>query len=83
MRYLVGTVDNITDLILFEEYLKSQEAEATKAHPEAWETRWLPWLALAEVALAKFALGDTASAFLQATEKANARRPTYRPFKLF
>jgi hypothetical protein len=83
MRYLVGTVDNIADLILFQEYLKSMEEVAMQTSPGNWERRWLPWLALAEVALAKFAHGETATAFAQARVKADARRPTYKPFPLF
>lgn len=79
MRFIVGTVENISDLILFHEYLKSKEEEALKCNPANWEQRWLPWLVLAEIALAKLSQGDTASAYLLAQTNADARRPTYKP----
>lgn len=80
MRYLVGTVDNIADLILFEEYLRSQEDVAMQVNAASWEKRWLPWLALAEVALAKFAQGETAAAYVRAKKLADLRRADYKPF---
>jgi hypothetical protein len=82
MRYVVGTVNNIADLMLFERYLRSMEKETSKTSPVTWETQWIPWLVLAEVALAKFSQGETASAYVQAQTQANARLSYYKPFPL-
>jgi hypothetical protein len=82
MRYVVGTIENITDLILFEEYLRKNEEDACSKNPSAWEERWLPWLVLAEVALAKLQQGETASAFAQAKIQADIRRASYKAFPL-
>ncbi|WP_177207710.1 hypothetical protein [Massilia yuzhufengensis] len=83
MRYIVGTADNIADLILFNEYLESREENEIMSNAIAWENRWLPWRTLAEVALAKFSQGETASSYIQAKSIADARRPNYKPFPLF
>lgn len=82
MRYIVGTVDNICDLILFDEHLRSSQETQAKLNPTGWENRWLPWLALTEVALAKLAQGETAAAFVRARAQAEVRRPDYKPLPL-
>lgn len=83
MRYIVGTVDNICDLILFDEHLRSSQEVQAKLNPTGWENRWLPWLALTEVALVKLAQGETATAFIRAKAQAEIRRRDYKPFPLF
>lgn len=82
MRYLVGTVDNIADLILFEEYLQANEEQMMQKSALVWEQRWLPWLVLAEIALANFKQGETASMYVRAKANADLRRPTYKGFPL-
>lgn len=82
MRYLVGTIENIADLILFNEHLKANEEIALQFGSLSFEKRWLPWLVLSTIALAKFAQGETASAFVQAQILAARRRPSYISFPL-
>lgn len=77
MRWVVATVDNIADLILFEEHLKAT-ANAGADQPAAdWEERWLPWLAFTQVALQKLREGETAGVYGQAVTLAAERRITY------
>lgn len=77
MRWVVATVDNITDLILFDEHLQA----AAKARPDQpaadWEERWLPWLAFTTVVLQKMREGETAGLYVQAVALAEERRTTY------
>lgn len=82
MRWVVGTVNNIADLILFNEHLKASQADAHRQQPDAWEQRWLPWLVFSDIALAKLAQGETASAFFEAQQVAALRRTAYQPFPL-
>ena len=83
MRWVVATVDNVSDLILFHDYLDKAQEDAALRNSESWETRWLPWLVFTDIALTKLSQGATATVFRQASEKAEARRPTYRPIPLF
>lgn len=83
MRWVVGTVANIADLMLFNEYLKGAQINAQAQQLEAWEQRWLPWLVFSDIALSKLSQGETASAFVQAQQVVAHRRPTYQHFPLF
>ena len=77
MRWVVATVDNITDLILFNEHLQAA-AIAPPDQPAAdWEERWLPWLAFTKVVLQKMREGETAGLYAQAVTLAAERRTTY------
>lgn len=77
MRWVVATVDNIADLILFDEHLQA----AAKLRPDTpaahWEERWLPWLAFTKVVLQKMREGETAGLYARALTLAAERRTTY------
>ncbi|WP_248114045.1 hypothetical protein [Ralstonia pseudosolanacearum] len=81
-RYVVATVDNVVDLILFNKHLQASEAEQIARNPDRWERRWLPWLVFSDIALAKLSQGETAKTFADAQELAAAKKDTYVPFPL-
>ncbi len=83
MRWVVGTVSNIVDLILFSEHLLSSQDNALAMNSAIWERRWLPWLVFADIALNKLSQGETAAAFAEASKQASIRRETYQPLPLF
>jgi hypothetical protein len=82
MHYLIGTVENIADLILFNQHLKANERIGLQEGSLNFEKRWLPWLVLSNIALTKFAQGETASAFVKAGILAEQRRPSYKSIPL-
>jgi len=82
MRWVVATVENVADLILFHEHLSASEQAAIASDPERWEHKWLPWLVFAEIALKKLSQGETARVHAEAIELAATRRVTYTPFPL-
>lgn len=82
-RWVVATIENVADLILFNEYLASIQDDASRTNPEAWEQRWLPWLVFSDIALAKLAQGDTAKIYGEASKSADSRRARYQVFPLF
>lgn len=82
MRWVVATVENIADLILFYEHLAASEQAAIASAPDRWEQKWLPWLVFAEIALKKLSQGETARVHAEATVLAAARRNTYTAFPL-
>jgi hypothetical protein len=77
MRWVVATVDNVADLMLFKEHLESARGTASGAHLERWEERWAPWLAFAEVVLHKLREGECAGIHDAALAAAAARRAEY------
>lgn len=83
MRWVVATVENVADMILFNEHLNRRQRELDESDVFAWEQRWLPSLAFTQVALKKLALGDTAPILRPARELAAERRSSYEPFPLF
>lgn len=82
-RWVVATIENVADLILFNEYLASAQDDASRTHPEAWEQRWLPWLVFSDIALAKLAQGNTAKIYDEASKFADSKRARYQVFPLF
>ncbi len=82
MRYVVATVDNVSDLILFNEYLTAAQTEQMETNPEKWEKRWLPWMVFSNIALTKLRQGETAKVFEEASLLAATRRSTYQPLPL-
>lgn len=82
MRWVVATVDNVADLILFNEYLNTTAEGGTALLPEDWEERWLPWLAFTNVALQKLKEGECAAVYAQAASLANERRAEYAQIPL-
>lgn len=83
MRWVIGTIENISDLILFNEHLRASQDEAIRLNSEQWERKWLPWLVFSDIALAKLSQGETALAFVDGTKLAGTRREKYRPLPLF
>jgi len=82
MRWVVATVNNIVDLILFNEHLKASELVVSTKIPERWENVWLPWLVFTDIALSKVRIGETAAVYRQALDVAEVRRNTYVPIPL-
>lgn len=58
-RFVVASVENLKDLILWNHHLKAQRDEWEKQRPERWEKVWLPWLAFTEVAIEAASRGRT------------------------
>lgn len=81
-RYVVATIDNVVDLILFNGHLHASQAEQIKRNPDRWEAYWLPWLVFSDIALAKLGQGETAKTFAEAQKLAVAKQNTYVPFPL-
>jgi len=73
LRFVVATVPNITDLILFFRHLRMSRPEFEATRPQRWVETWLPWLVFADVALEKIQRGPTAAVFLSAKAAADAR----------
>lgn len=73
LRFVVATVPNITDLVLFYWHLQNNRPEFEATRPERWLQTWLPWLVFAEVALEKVQRGPTASIYLAAKTAAEGR----------
>jgi hypothetical protein len=80
MRFLVGSVDHIVDMMLFNEHLE-REYEVNQGNAE-WLGKWRPWLVFTEVALAKMRVGETADAYVQAKVLVDERRAKYSPMPL-
>lgn len=80
MRYLVGSVEHILDLILFNEHLE-REHESNRDNAN-WLSKWRPWLVFTDVALSKMRVGETADAYLQAQRLLDERRAEYAPIPL-
>jgi hypothetical protein len=73
LRFVVASVPNITDLILFFRHLRMSRPEFEATRPQRWLETWLPWLVFADVALEKIQRGPTAAVFLSAKAAADAR----------
>lgn len=80
MRYLVGSVSHIVDMMLFHEHL-TREFDRNK-HNSTWVNKWLPWKVFTEVVLAKVRIGETAAAYLDAEKAVCERRAKYVPMAL-
>jgi hypothetical protein len=73
LRFVVASVSNITDLILFYRHLRMSRPEFEATRPQRWLETWLPWLVFADLALEKIQRGPTAAVFLSAKAAADAR----------
>ena len=73
MRFVVATVSNLTDLILFHRHLQMNRTEFEATRPTRWLEVWLPWLVFSEVALEKAQRGGTAATYLEARRDADTR----------
>jgi hypothetical protein len=73
LRFVIATVSNITDLILFDWHLQRSRPEFEATRPERWVEAWLPWLVFAEVALEKVQRGPSAAIYMTAKRAAEDR----------
>jgi hypothetical protein len=73
LRFVVATVPNVTDLILFNYRLEVSRPEMEATRPERWAEVWLPWLIFSEVALDKMSRGPEAAIYLEAKAAADVR----------
>ncbi len=73
LRFVVATVPNITDLILFYHHLRASRPEFEATRPQRWVQTWLPWLVFAEVALEKVQRGPSAAIYMRAKMAAEGR----------
>lgn len=58
-RFVVGTVENLKDLILMNHHLEQHRSEWERTRPERWGKVWLPWLAFTQVAIEQAGRGRT------------------------
>ncbi|HKO98140.1 MAG TPA: hypothetical protein VJU86_14175 [Pyrinomonadaceae bacterium] len=73
LRFVIATVPNLTDLILFYSHLRKNRLEFEATRPQRWVQTWLPWLVFAEIALEKAQRGPSAAIYLRAKMAAEAR----------
>ena len=73
LRFVIATVPNITDLILFYHHLRASRPEFEATRPQRWVQTWLPWLVFAEVALEKVQRGPSAAIYMRAKMAAEGR----------
>lgn len=76
-KVVVGSVENIVDLLLFNKHLNAQQDAKMATNADRWIEKWLPWLVFSNIALSKLKLGETAAKFAEASLIAEARYPTY------
>jgi hypothetical protein len=73
LRFVVATVSNLTDLILFHRHLQMSRTEFEATRPTRWLEVWLPWFVFSEVAVEKAQRGTSAATYLEAKKQADAR----------
>lgn len=83
MHWVVATVDNIIDLILFNKYLNDSMEELVRNNPDIWENRWLPWFVFSEIALTKLSQGETSKVFMDAKSQIAKRQSSYVAIPLY
>lgn len=71
-RFVVATVENLKDLILWNHHLEKQREEWERERPERWEKIWLPWLAFTQVAIESASRGRTLPEYAKANAIAKA-----------
>jgi hypothetical protein len=71
-RFVVATVENLKDLILFNRHLEQSRREWEIARPEKWTKDWLPWLVFTQVVMDQASRGRTAPEFFKANLIAQA-----------
>jgi hypothetical protein len=64
--FVVATVENLKDLILWNNHLEQSRSDWEANRPERWEKIWLPWLVFTEVAIEQANRGRIVKAFIQA-----------------
>jgi hypothetical protein len=65
-RFVVATVSNLKDLILWNQHLKQHRPEWESTRPERWGEVWLPWLVFTETAIEQASRGRTIMEFKKA-----------------
>jgi hypothetical protein len=63
---VIATVENLRDLIIWNNHLEESRHEWELARPEKWERDWLPWLVFTRVAIEQAGRGRTAVLFKKA-----------------
>jgi hypothetical protein len=71
-RVVVATVENLTDLILWNHHLEQSRIEWELSRPEKWARDWLPWLVFTQVIIEQAGRGRTVPEFKKATIIARA-----------
>ncbi len=71
-RFVVATVENLKDLILWNHHLEKQRDQWERERPERWEKVWLPWLAFTQVAIESASRGRTLPEYTKAKAIAKA-----------
>lgn len=70
-RIVVASVENLTDLILFNRHLEKNRPWWERERPERWEKDWLPWLVFTEVVMGLAGRGRTVNEFMKAKARAD------------
>ncbi len=70
-RFVIATVENLKDLVLWNCHLEQQRPEWERTRPERWERVWLPWLIFTTVAIEQASRGRTVREFKKAKELAD------------
>jgi hypothetical protein len=70
-RIVIGTVENLRDLILWNHHLEQNRIEWELTRPEKWERDWLPWLVFTRVIIEQARRGRTVPQFKKARAIAN------------
>ena len=66
-RIVVATVENLTDLILWNNHLEQSRDEWERTRAEKWEKHWLPWLVFTRVVIEQARRGRTVPQFKNAS----------------
>lgn len=72
-RFVVATVENLKDLILWNRHLEKYRPQWELSQPGRWERVWLPWLVFTQVAIEQASRGRTTKEFKTARELADER----------
>lgn len=71
-RIVIATVENLTDLVLWNHHLEQSRDEWELTRPDKWERDWLPWLVFTRVIIEQAQRGRTVPEFKKATIIARA-----------
>jgi len=82
MRWVVATRENISDLVLFNQYLRTAQEGYALDYPERWEHVWLPWLVFTEIALTKLGQGETTMVLAEGKKHALEKAKHFTPLPL-
>ena len=77
MRWIVATVENVADLILFKDHLERSLNASESTERALLAEKWLPWLIFAEIALQKLRESECIDVYENAMKLATQRRAGY------